>query len=285
MSDEEVIDLFDRAVAEVPPALLPAPHAAIRRRVRRRRATGWGAATAAVLAVVAGFAVARADRASDSPQPAASREPAATAGVPWAGARIDRAGTRITVYAVPRLGKCVERDPAHDDLVLTDDKITMSLDGAYTGCADDTQVTARTFELPQAAGTRLLADGRSPWGQPFIFSDTDLPDLAAGGWSEQPPSWLGSGDPTLALRFTRPGGPDLRVLAVRSQPEPGSQDETPDHALMVNGKRIDVYGRAGRLTASWWSADAGAVHFTMDVSGAALGVSEFDAMLRGLTWA
>ena len=39
MSDEQVTDLFERAVATVPPALLAPPLGAIRRRVRRRRAT------------------------------------------------------------------------------------------------------------------------------------------------------------------------------------------------------------------------------------------------------
>ena len=102
-------------------------------------------------------------------------------------------GTAGDSVAWPRLLRSafegVERDPTLDDFVVTDDRVTMSLDGAYTGCTDDTQVTARTFELAQAVGTRLLADGRSPWGQPFVFSDADLPDLAAGGWSEQPPQW------------------------------------------------------------------------------------------------
>lgn len=284
MSDEDVTDLFDRAVDVVPPALLPAPHAAIRRRVRQRRMAGWGAATAVILVIIAGFAVAQPDPASVSPQPAASKQPAVAAGVPWLGARIDRAGTRITVYAAPMLGMCVQRDPTHDDLLLTDDKVTMSLDGAYTGCIDDTQVTARTFELPQAVGTRLLADGRSPWGQPFVFSDADLPDLGAGGWSERSPLWLGSGDATLALRFTRAGGPDLRVLAVNWQPEPDGRVEAPDHTLEVDGHRIDVYDSAGSLTASWWSSNTEAVHFTLEVSGTAVGKSEFDAMLRGMTW-
>ncbi|MFI5912448.1 hypothetical protein [Dactylosporangium sp. NPDC051541] len=284
MSDEEVIDLFDRAVATVPPALLPAPHAAIRRRVRRRRRAGWGAAAAVVLVIVAGFAFARTDPAAVSPQPAASKGPAAGAGVPWLGARIDRAGTRITVYAVPQLGKCVERDPERDDLVVTDDKITMSLDGAYTACTDDTKVAARTFELPQAVGTRLLVDGRSPWGQPFVFSDADLPDLPAGGWSEGSPSWLGSGNATLALRFTRAGGPNLRLLAVRWQPEPDGRAEAPDHTLEINGHRIDVYDRVGGPAAGWWSSDAQSVRFTLDVPDTAVGKSEFDAMLRAMAW-
>ncbi|AGZ45080.1 anti-sigma factor [Actinoplanes friuliensis] len=283
MSDEEVVDLFDRAVATVPPALLPAPHAAIRRRVRRRRAAGWGAVTAAVLVIVGGFAVARQDPAPVSPQPAASQAP--VVGVPWLGARIDRTGKRITVYAAPLRGKCVELEPAPDELVSAEDKVTMSLDGAYTDCADDTQVTARTFELPQAVGTRFLKDGRSPYGQPFVFSDTDLPDLAAGGWSEQSPVWLGSGDATIAFRFTRAGGPDLRVLASRWQPEPDGTVEKPDHSLEVKGGRIDVYDHAGSMTAGWWSSNTEAVRFTLEVPGTTIGKSEFDALLRGMTWA
>ena len=285
MSNEEVKDLFDRAVATVPPALMPAPHAAIRRRAHRRRAVEWGAVTAAVLVIVGGFAVARPGPASVSPQPAASKAPAEAAGVPWLGARIDRTGTRITVYAAPLRGKCVELDPAHDDdLVFTEDKVTMSLTGVQADCADDTQVTARTFELPQAVGTRILVDGRSPYGQPFVFNDKDLPGLAAGGWREQSPQWLSSGDATLTYRFTRPGGPNLQVLAVRWQPEPDGTVETPDHYLEVNGQRIDVYDHAGSPSASWWSSNTEAVHFTLGVDGSTIGKTEFDAMLRGMTW-
>ncbi|WP_433222197.1 hypothetical protein ACQP00_22810 [Dactylosporangium sp. CS-047395] len=285
MSDEEVIDLFDRAVATVPPELLPAPHAAIRRRARNRRVAAWGGATAAVvLVIVAGFAVARPGSESVAPQPAASKDPAVAPGVPWLGARVDRAGTRITVYAAPQLGKCVERDPTHDNLLVADDKVTLSLDGAYTDCADDTQVAARTFELPQALGTRFLVDGRSPWGQPFVFTDADLPDLAAGGWSEQPPSWRGSGDAALTLRFTKAGGPDLRLLAERWQPEPDGRTKTPDHTIEVKGHRIDVYDGPDTRSASWFSSDAQGVHFTLEVSATAVGKSEFDALLNGMSW-
>ncbi|WP_433045891.1 hypothetical protein [Dactylosporangium sp. CS-033363] len=286
MSDEEVTDLFERAVATVPPELLPPPHAAIRRRARNRRVAAWSAATAAVvLVVVAGYAVARPGQESVAPQPAASKAPAAVPGVPWLGARIDRAGTRITVYAAPQLGKCVEGDPAQDDLVAEDDKITISLGGAYTDCADDLQVTARTFELQQPVGTRFLKDGRSPYGQPFVFPDTDLPDLAAGGWSEGTPVWRGSGDAALTLRFARPGGPDLRLLAERWQPEPDGTTKEPDHSLWVtNVNRVDVYNGADTQSASWFSSDAQGVHFTLEVSATAVGKAEFDAMVRGFAW-
>ncbi|MEV4510523.1 hypothetical protein AB0K00_16330 [Dactylosporangium sp. NPDC049525] len=289
MSDEEqVIDLIERAVATVPPPLLPAPHAAIRRRIGRRRAAGWGAATLAVLAVLAGFAVARPDPAVVRPEPAASAVPSvvppAAPGVPWLAARIDRTGTRITVYAAPLLGKCIERDPVRDDLVVSDDRVTMFLDGTYTGCADDTQVAARTFELPQAVGTRLLQDARSPAGQPFVFVDADLPDLAAGGWSEQPPVWLGSGAAVLALGFTRAGGPDLRIVPVRWQSESDGRLSPSDHTLVVDGHRVDMYDRGGSLAAAWWSADEG-VRFTLEVSGGPIEKSEFDEIVRGMTWA
>lgn len=284
MSDEDqVIDLLERAVATVPPRLLPAPHAAIRRRIGRRRAAGWGAATLAAVLVVGGFAVVRPSPA-EQPEPAASTVPQVPPGVPWLAARIDRTGTRITVYAAPLLGKCVQRDPARDDLVFTDDRVTMSLDGTYTGCADDTQVAARTFELPQAVGTRLLRDARSPDGRQLLFSDVDLPDLAAGGWSELPPVWLEPGSANLVLGFTRAGGPDLRVFPVRWQPEPDGQIATPDHTLVVDGRQVDVYDRAGSLSAGWWSSDEGSVRFTLEVSGGPIEKSEFDALLRGMTW-
>ncbi|GAB3854949.1 hypothetical protein GCM10027610_087330 [Dactylosporangium cerinum] len=205
-------------------------------------------------------------------------------GVPWIGARIDRTGTRITVFAAPLLGKCIDRDPARDELVLDDDRAWILLDGVYTGCGDDTQVAARTFELPQAIGDRFLVDRRSPSGQPFVFSDKDLPDLAAGGWSEVQSVWLGSGAAVLELVFTRAGGPDLVISPIRWQPEPDGRIAPPDHTLQVGNRRIDVYDRAGSLAAGWWSPNQD-VRFTLEVSGGPIGKSEFDAMLRGMTWA
>ncbi|GAA3193037.1 hypothetical protein ACFO1B_04460 [Dactylosporangium siamense] len=291
MSDEEqVIDLLDRATASVPAALLEAPHAAIRRRVRRRRAAGWTAAAAAALLIIAGFAVARPGPAAQMPA-APGAAPAATSaqeapGVPWLGARIDRTGTRLTVYAVPLLGKCVaERDPNRDDLVLDDDRVTVQLDGIYTGCADDTQVTSRTFTLPQALGDRFVVDGRSPRGQPFLFSDKDVPDFAAGGWSEQKAVWLNSGAAVLQLYLTRPGGPDLIFTPARWQPEPDGRVATPDHTLTLGDLQIDVYNRPGQQAAGWFSSHNSDVRFMLTVAGNPLEKDAFDALLRGMTWA
>ncbi|WP_327010168.1 hypothetical protein OHA72_24745 [Dactylosporangium sp. NBC_01737] len=285
MSDgTQVTDLFERAVAEVPPALLLPPHAAIRRRIRRRRAAGWGAGAVAALLVVAGFVVARPGPAVEGPEPAASAVASAAPGVPWTAARIDRTGTRITVYAAPLVGKCVERDPARDDLDFSDDRVTILLDGAYTGCADDTQVAARTFELPQSVGTRFLRDARSPQGQQLVFSDADLPELSrTGGWSELPPVWLSSGAAVLALGFTRAGGPQLRIAPMRWEPEPDGRLSPPDHTLMVDGRRIDVYDRSDGPAAGWWSADE-RVRFTLEVTGGAIEKSAFEEILRGMTW-
>jgi hypothetical protein len=295
MSGEQVTDLFERAVATVPPALLAPPHTAIRRRIRRRRAAGWGAATIAAVLVIAGFVVARPGPALVSPAPAASvvpsvvppTVPSLAPGVPWYAARVDRTGTRITLYAAPLLGKCVERDPGGDELVFADDRVTMFLDGTYTGCADDTQVAQRTFTLPQAVGGRLLVDGRSPAGQQLVFSDTDLPtlpDLEAGDWSEEAPVWGSPGAAVLALRFTRPngGGPKLRVTPMRWQPEPDGRLTQPDHTLLVDGHQVDIYDRAGSLSAGWWSA-AQDVRFTLSTE-VPMGISKFDALVRAMTW-
>lgn len=282
MTDEtKVTDLLQRALATVPAPLLDPPHAAIRRRVRRRRAAGWGAAVVAVVAVLAGAVLARPGPAAVHPQPAASTARPGVPGVPWHTARVDRTGTRITVYAAPLPGKCVARDPAGDRVDRGDHDVSVFLAGAYTGCRDDDVATAHTFVLPQAVGDRAVLDARDPGGRRVVMRDGQLPDLAAGGWTELPAVWVGGA--ALVLRFTRPGGPDLGVSAWRWEPDGGTRLAAADHTVTVAGRTIDVYGPPGNPRAGWWSAD-GTLRFTMTPVDANLGKSAFDEIVRGMTW-
>ncbi|MDG6101621.1 hypothetical protein Daura_38835 [Dactylosporangium aurantiacum] len=285
MSDEtRVTELFERALATVPPPLLTPPRAAIRRRVRRRRATGWAAAAVVAGVVLAGAAVARPDPAPVPPRPAASTpRPAGpvVTGVPWHTARVDRTGTRVTVYAAPLPGKCVAREPAGDRVDWGEHGIAVFLAGAYTGCRDDEVAAAHTFVLPQAVGDRTVLDARDPGGRRVVVRDTQLPDLAAGGWTELPAVWAGGA--ILVLRFTRPGGPDLGVSAFRWDPDGGARLTAADHTVTVGGRTVDVYGAPGGPRAGWWSAD-GTVRFTMAPVDAGVGNSAFDEIIRGMTW-
>ncbi|MEV4136308.1 hypothetical protein AB0J72_29585 [Dactylosporangium sp. NPDC049742] len=280
MTDEQVTDLLERAVAEVPPALLQAPHAGIRRRIRRRRMTRAGAVVAAALAVLAGFAAAPTGGAPYVPTggPSASTGRAWVPQVPWDVAQIDRTGTRITVYAAPLPGKCVERDPADDRVEWADNRITLHLAGSYTGCGDDSQPASRTFELPQAVGGRGIVDGREPLEPRVLVRAADLPDLAAGGWTELPAVRLHG---VLAWRFTRPGGPDLALRAYRLSA--GVVLSEPDHTLRLGSRTAAVYDRPGDRSAGWWSDDH-QVWYTITAVDPAIGKSGFDAVLRGMTW-
>jgi hypothetical protein len=285
MSDEHVTELLERAVEGVPPALLRPPHAAIRRLVRRRGAVRWGTATVAVLAVMAGLATVR---------PAAERHPVpaesavaptlpTVPGVPWHTARVDRTGTRITVYAAPLPGKCVDRDPDHDRIDRTPQTVSVFLAGTYTGCADDGVAATRTFELPQTVGDWAVQDVREPGGQRVVFHDRELPDLAAGGWTEQPARWESPGAGVLVLRFTRPGGPELRIHAYRCGCEGGTVPPG-DRVLVIGGHRVDRYDGPGGPSAGWWSV-RGWVRFTLLVGGRPIENSEFEEIIRGMTWA
>ncbi|MEV0565111.1 hypothetical protein [Dactylosporangium sp. NPDC050588] len=276
MSHGQVTDLFARAVADVPPALLTAPHAEIRRRIRRRRSIRSGAVVAAALALLAGFAAAPTGGAPDAPAAPTGR--AGVPQVPWDVARIDRTGTRITVYAAPLPGKCVERDPADDRVEWADNRIALHLAGSYTGCGDDSQPVSRTFELPQAVGGRGIVDGREPLEPRVLVRAADLPDLAAGGWTELPAVRQHG---VLAWRFTRSGGPDLALRAYRLSA--GVILSEPDHTLRLGSRTAVVYDRPGDRSAGWWSDDH-QTWYTITVADPAIGKSGFDAVLRDMTW-
>ncbi|MET7419576.1 hypothetical protein [Dactylosporangium sp. NPDC005555] len=282
MSDDtKVIDLLERAVAEVPPTLLRPPHAAIRRLIRRRRATRLGAVAVTALAALAGFAAVRPGGTPPRPVPAAPAALPTVPGVPWHTARIDRTGTRITVYAMPLPGKCVELNPAGDRADRSGRAVSVFLAGVYTGCADDSAVAARTFELPQTVGDRAVLDARDPAGQRVVFRDAELPDLA-GGWAEQPPVWQSPGGALLALRYTRQGGPEVRIYAFHCGCE--ARDRLPpDRTLSVDGHTVDLYDRPGSPAAGWWS-ERGQVRFQLVVAGRAVENSEFEQIVRGMTW-
>jgi hypothetical protein len=87
--------LLDQAVPPVPEPLRAAPIAALRRRVRRRRAVrATAVGCVAVIALVLGAVVAlpaRNDRTG----------PADPAGFSWVFARVDRTDLVVTVYANP----------------------------------------------------------------------------------------------------------------------------------------------------------------------------------------
>jgi hypothetical protein len=285
VSDEErAVDLIERAVATLPPELLAAPHAAIRRRVRRRRATGWGATAVVVLALLAAVGRSLPGPTDGGPEPAASSAGAAwVPGVLWNTVRIDPSGTRITVYAVPLLGNCADRYPSGDRVDWSDRAVTVFLVGTYTACTGSNDVATRTFELPQTIGDRLLVDGRDPTGLKHVVRAGDLPDLPAGGWSEQPPIWMGLACAALGFRYTRPGGPDLMLRAYCGHAWSGAGMPTPQRTLAVDGRTVDLDDRPGSLAAGWWSADR-QLRFTLTPVDGAVGIAAFEEIVRDMTW-
>ena len=253
MSEEQqVIDLLDRAVGEVPPELLlhrtPRSGAGCAGAAR----TGWAGRRAAALLAGPGSRRAAGSRRSSSGAGAPGAVGAGGAGCAVAGradrpdrhqdhrATPPRCSASASTGTPPAANGCAVRRARHD-----------RLDGTYTGCADDTQVAARTFALPQAVGGRASwMDRRSPAGQPFVFPTrscrTSRP--AAGA---RPAGVVRRRLRRPRARLVRAGGPELRVCRFRWQRVPDGRlmpTRSHDAAWTAAGRRV----RPGRRPAAGW---------------------------------
>ena len=215
MSDEEqVIDCSSARSRTVPPAAAAAPHAA----------SAAGSAAAA-----------RRLGAGDARRPAGRRRVrrrAAGAGgrAPGAGRVRGRVGARRACRGRPRGSTgpapgspCTRRRCSASASSGTPPATNWSspTTGSRSSSTARTPVAPTTHRWPRGrsrcprrSARRFLRDARSPAGRPLVFSDTDLPDLAAGGWSEVRSVGFVPAPP-FELGFVRAGGPDLRVLPVR----------------------------------------------------------------------
>jgi hypothetical protein len=188
MTERELTRLLDQAVPPIPPNLLEAPYTSIRQRARRRRAVTAAAyaSVAVVVCIVAASIVVAPWRGAVPTPPAAPtmsgsttqavRPPARS--VPQA--RVDRAGTGLTLYVNPDLANCITYPHLTPVVDQRPDRVVVTFTGAGTKTAcDQVQAAPITVTLSQPLGDRALVDGSGTPIRPFF--DADLPVL--------PPAW------------------------------------------------------------------------------------------------
>jgi hypothetical protein len=190
MTERDVTRLFDEAVPPIPPNLLEAPYMSIRQRARRRRAVTTAAAcvsvAVAVCIVAAGIVVAPWRGAAPTTTPSAPTTQAVR--LPPARsvqeARVDRAGTGLTLYVNPDLANCIVYPDLTPVVDQRSDRVVVTFTGAGTKTACDQALPAPiTVTLSQPLGDRALVDGSGTPIRPFF--DADLPVLPAA-WTSVP---------------------------------------------------------------------------------------------------
>jgi hypothetical protein len=233
VTPDDTVRLLDAAVPPIPPGLRAASLDRIRRRVRNRRtALVTTCAGVAVLTVTlaAGLLGARPGSGpstqvggppvTTAPTPSPSASPTSTGATGALGsfrvARVDRAGTGVTVF-VSSPGVCRAWAPGESTVDEQADRVVISVFGAPEpvdcGRAIDTPVE---FTLSRPLGTRTLVDGRGQDAAVLVVRDADLPVVPAP-WSEVPTSYFRLDGSGWGIGYTTPGGPDLRFAVFRGQ--------------------------------------------------------------------
>jgi hypothetical protein len=251
----EPTDLLEAALPPLPPDLQIAPLKQLRGRIRRRRRRmRAGLLAAIVLTVGVGIGVPLAGRKGDV--------------VAWQYARVDRAGTILTIFAV---GTCLEAAGRADTRSVV---ITVRL--ARQRCAP----VPITVHLATALDRRALvdgADGRIRTG----FPDRDLPLPPPGaGYAEIPGSLSGgtADDPVSTVVWTRPGGPAVALTARTDRRAVAPAGPALGSARL--GSRTGAYYRDGTALELRWAA--GDLVYELAVSR--LSLAQFQALVAAWRW-
>jgi hypothetical protein len=271
--------LLDQAVPPVPEPLRAAPIAAVRRRVRRRRAVratavGCVALIALVLGVVVALPV-RNDRTG----------PADPAGFSWVFARVDRTGLVVTVYANPTGDQCnvlVDTQAAHS---AEPDRVVVTVRGRNQrepGCSQARRAVPVPVRLAEPLGDRAVVDGSTGQSLP-VYHERDLPVVPpTTEWRLVPTDFLEATGEYFLMSYTRPGGPEVVFYMTPAVgPAPSGAPDT----------RIVIGGRTAVLTAAyeWWrmSWRAGATDIRLDIgpdAGGPLTRDQAVAVINRLDW-
>ncbi|GIF78589.1 hypothetical protein [Asanoa siamensis] len=227
MSHDRVAHLLEQAIPGIPEELRRPPLAKLRARARRRRTRRNAAAAAVVTLVLAGPALWYTST-LDGPQrtaPAGPGGPAAAVntGLTWWMARVDRAGTQVTLFVSrPVDGPACQGSWSPEATFATDAAtviVTVS-DGSVTGvgCASDNKLATVQITLPEPLARRPLIDGYDDTRRP-VYREADQPQVPGGsaGWSEVPTTFSAPRPVNAELpavwnvSYTRPGGPDIKI--------------------------------------------------------------------------
>jgi hypothetical protein len=228
--DDQTVRLLDAAVPTIPSRLRTPPYEQIRARARRRRLARGGSASAVVamlvasviLAVTGVFARPATDIGGGPATTAPPNTPISPGGaaVPIQEARLDRAGTGLTLYLNPP-GDCAVYGNANQRVIEGDATVTLFISASPlpVDCSR-AMVTRVDVALSSPLGARPLRDGDTGATIP-VFRDADLPRVPRP-WTEVHNDFVNMNGTAWATGFTRPGGPDLDFLASRGQVEPAS---------------------------------------------------------------
>jgi hypothetical protein len=213
-TDDKTSWLLDAAVPPIPPRVQTPPYERIRARARRRRA-GRAASVALGVAVLAtGLAASMMywPRPGTPPPAAPTNVPLATVpdgAVPIQEARVNRAGTGLTVYVNPP-GDCLIFGDASPTVSETDTTVRLILRATSlpTECSRS-MVAKAPVVLSRPLGARTLIDGST--GNPVpTFPDANLP-VPPAPWTEVLGDFTGLDGSALDYLFTRAGAPELMI--------------------------------------------------------------------------
>jgi hypothetical protein len=280
VSDERLGHLLDQAIPDLPEELRRPPLEGLRARARRRRTRRNGVAAAGItLALLTGPALWYTST-LDGPHrvgPGRADEPAVVVntGLTWWMARVDPAGTKVTLFVSRPLDgpPCTGAWRPQASFAAGADAVTVTVsDGSPTGigCASDNRLATVELTLPEPLARRPLIDGYDGVRRP-VYREADLPRVPGGteGWSEVPATFS---VPSLAaeplgawmVSYTRPGGPDINIRGYPSEHSLAAVPDTdPVGAVDVAGTRGAIYPLGpARFQLRW---EASGVVYLLDV--------------------
>ncbi|MEQ4302972.1 hypothetical protein ABNF97_16510 [Plantactinospora sp. B6F1] len=271
MSDERLAHLLDQAIPGIPEELRRPPLAELRSRVRRRRTRRTVFAAAGLtLLLLTGPAVwysGALDEGRHNGGPAGEPTAVAHDRLNWWMARMNRAGTEITVFvsrpldAPPCQGVWLpEATVTAGTTAVTVTVSDRSPTGA--GCATSENLTPLRVALPGSLAERAFLDGYDGSSRP-VYREADLPVVPGGpdGWAETPGSFAA---PIAEVRtvpgywvlsYGRVGGPDIIIRGHR--PEHGMRgapDGDPIDRVEVAGNPGGVYRTGPDRFVLHWAA-------------------------------
>jgi hypothetical protein len=266
VTQDQIPRLLDAAVPSIPPRLRTPPYEGIRRRAKRRRATVAGSAAAIVVAATAIGLVTTLGHvrgpstvvgATPTSEPSVnlttapasgptSQDPGVVSPMSLRIAKVDRAGTGLTLYLNPSRDPCL----TYPDAVASVDERANDVVVAITGKGVPTECE-RTMAAPirvnlaQPLGNRTLwSDGRMV----RVFFDADLPQIPSP-WMKVTVEFTELDGSFFADGYTRPGGPDLdfRIFA-GTPPDSGGG---PGEWVALGSRQGTVVNQGDRYGVRW----------------------------------
>jgi hypothetical protein len=282
--DDQTVRLLDAAVPPIPDRLRTPPYVRIRARARRRRTATILTATATVAVLVAGVIVAVALMPRRSVNGPATAPPPVSPTVgdvpaPFVEARVNRAGTQVTVYINPP-GDCTAYTSAHADALESDSdvRIMLLMHRAPADC-DSAMVTTATVTLRRPLAGRTVIDGTAGASVP-TFLDANLPQVPAA-WTEVHVGYTKLEAAALIIQYTGTGGPDLILHASTG----GGLDPSPVERVQLGSHPgVIVPGLPHSYDVDWMVGD---VLYQMRLEpseGASVSLGQVHHIISELVW-